>query len=244
MSERPELPDAVHTAHLPPEHVERIRRWHEEGLREARAEAGSDGRSFDYLGLTLHVPPQVQPIYPVSYLLGEVVLAEVRPGDRVLDMGTGCGVNGILAARAGAEVLALDINPEAVRAARENARRNGVADRFEARPSDVFDAIGPASDGPFDVAVFDPPFRWFQPRDLLEMATADPGYRALNRFVREARLYLSDRGRLLVFFGSSGDLGYLQRLVAEEKFRTEVLAHKKDMKDGRRVEYFTYRFTP
>jgi hypothetical protein len=28
--------------------------------------------------------------------------------------------------------------------------------------------------------VFDPPFRWFQSRDLLEMATADPGYRALT----------------------------------------------------------------
>lgn len=215
MSDRRRLPDAVYTSDLPPEHVERIRRWHEEGLREARAEAGSDGRTFNYLGLTLHVPPQVQPIYPISHLLGEAVLAEVRPGDRVLDMGTGCGVNGILAARAGAEVLALDINPESARAARENARRNGVADRFEARLSDVFDAVDLASDGPFDVVVCDPPFRWFQPRDLLEMATADPGYRALKRFMREARLYLSARGRLLVFFGSSGDLGYLQRLVAE-----------------------------
>ncbi len=66
--------------------------------------------------------------------------------------------------------------------------------------------------------VFDPPFRWFQPRDLLEMATADPGYRALTQFAREARLHLSDYGRLLVFFGSSGDLGYLQRLIAEEGF--------------------------
>lgn len=244
MSDRPELPDALYTPDLPPEHVERIRRWHEEGLREARAETGSDGRTFNYLGLTLHVPSQVQPIYPVSHLLGEAVQAEVRPGDRVLDMGTGCGVNGILAARAGAEVLALDVNPEAVRAARENARRNGVADRFEVRLSDVFDAVDLATDGPFDVVVFDPPFRWFQPRDLLEMATADPGYRALNRFIREARPYLSNRGRLLVFFGSSGDLGYLQRLVAGEEFRTEVLAHKKDTKDGWQVEYFTYRFTP
>ncbi len=76
------------------------------------------------------------------------------------------------------------------------------------------------------------------------MATADPGYRALTRFVREARLYLSDRGRLLVFFGSSGDLGYLRRLVVEEGFGTEVIARETLEKDGEQVEYVTYRLTP
>lgn len=244
MSDRRRSPNAAYTSDLPPEHVERIRRWHEEGLRAARAEAGSDGRTFDYLGPTLYVPPQVQPIHAVSHLLGEAVLAEVCPGDRVLDMGTGCGVNGILAARAGADMLALDVNPEAVRTARDNARRNGIADRLEVRLSDAFDAVDPASDGPFDVVVFDPPFRWFQPRDLLEVAKADPGYRALTRFMREVRPHLSGRGRLLVFFGSSGDLSYLQRLVAEEGFGTEVLARKMLVKDGWRAEYITYRLTP
>ena len=159
-------------------------------------------------------------------------------------MGTGCGVNGILAARAGADMLALDVNPEAVRTARDNARRNGIADRLEVRLSDAFDAVDPASDGPFDVVVFDPPFRWFQPRDLLEVAMADPGYRAPTRFMREVRPPLSGRGRLLVFFGSSGDLSYLQRLVAEEGFGTEVLARKMLVKDGWRAEYITYRLTP
>src|SRR5918998_1543964 len=140
MNDRRRSPDTAYTSDPQPEHVERLRRWHEEGLRAARAEASTDGQTFDYLGLTLYVPPQVQPIYGMSHLLGETVLAEVRPGDRVLDMGTGCGVNGILAARAGADVLALDINPEAVRAARDNARRNGVADRLEVRLSDMSSA--------------------------------------------------------------------------------------------------------
>ena len=52
----------------------------------------------------------------------------VRPGIRVLDLGCGSGILGIAAAKLGAtRVLALDIDPNAVRAARENAAVNGAA---------------------------------------------------------------------------------------------------------------------
>src|SRR5215467_12614082 len=115
--------------------IERIRQWHE---RAYAAIATRDKQTFRYLGLTLVVPPGVQPITPTSHLLGEAVLAEAHAGDRVLDMGTGCGVNAILAASRGAKVVAVDVNPRAITAARENAARNGVAERIEVRYSDVF----------------------------------------------------------------------------------------------------------
>jgi ribosomal protein L11 methyltransferase len=52
----------------------------------------------------------------------------VRPGVRVLDLGCGSGILAIAAAKLGASrVVALDIDPNAVRAARENAAANGVA---------------------------------------------------------------------------------------------------------------------
>ena len=81
------------------------------------------------------------------------MIAEVQPGMRVLDMGTGSGVNAILAARGGAEVVGVDINPDAVSAARANAERNGVVGEFAV--SDVFSAV----EGRFDLVVIDPPFR-------------------------------------------------------------------------------------
>jgi ribosomal protein L11 methyltransferase len=52
----------------------------------------------------------------------------LQPGGRVLDAGTGTGILAIAAARLGAaDVLAVDLEPNALEVARENSVRNGVA---------------------------------------------------------------------------------------------------------------------
>jgi len=60
--------------------------------------------------------------------------SELRPGMRVLDLGTGSGILGIYAARSGAsEVLGLDNDPDTIPNALENARLNRVEQIFSAR---------------------------------------------------------------------------------------------------------------
>ncbi len=55
----------------------------------------------------------------------------VKPGDRVLDIGTGTGVLAIAALKLGARAaVGVDIDEWSEMNARENARVNGVADRF------------------------------------------------------------------------------------------------------------------
>lgn len=229
----PEVPDFQPT--LSAAHIEQIRIWHDRAYAE-ELDHGAVERTFDYLGTSIVVPPEVMPITPMSHLLGERVLSEVGPGDRVLDMGTGSGVNAVLAATRGAHVLAVDSSPAAVAAARANVVRNGVSDLVEVERSDVFSAV----DGTFDWIVFDPPFRWFKPRSLLESVMADEGYQALTRFFRQAGAHLRSEGKMLIFFGTSGDLGYLRRLLDEEGFRCDVLAHDDLVRDGFTVDYFTF----
>jgi ribosomal protein L11 methyltransferase len=62
----------------------------------------------------------------------------LRPGDRVLDVGTGSGILAIAAAKLGAaNIDAVDIEPVAVRSTRENAERNGVADQISVEVGSV-----------------------------------------------------------------------------------------------------------
>ncbi|WP_089021103.1 RsmD family RNA methyltransferase [Micromonospora coriariae] len=44
-----------------------------------------------------------------------------------------------------------------------------MCERVDARQSDVFSAV----DGDFDLIIFDPPFRWSAPRDLLRDVVKD-----------------------------------------------------------------------
>jgi release factor glutamine methyltransferase len=232
------VPDRGFEPTLPPSYVEQIRIWHDRVYREA-LESASTEHVFKYLGTTIVVPPQVMPITPMSHDLGEKVLEEASEGETVLDMGTGSGVNALLAATRGARVLAVDINPPALAAARANAERNGVADRVEVRRSDVFDNVV----GEFDLIVFDPPFRWFKPRGLMESVMADERYATMTKFFHQARNFLAQRGRMLIFFGTSGDLGYLKGLIAEQGFHADAVAHDELTRDGWKVEYFTFRVT-
>ena len=56
-------------------------------------------------------------------------LPEVANPWQVLDVGTGTGILSLAAARLGARVLAIDVDPEAVAAALENVRLNDLEDR-------------------------------------------------------------------------------------------------------------------
>jgi ribosomal protein L11 methyltransferase len=70
--------------------------------------------------------------HPTTAFCLEQLAARRRPGtaQSFLDAGTGSGILAIAAARLGyAPVVAFDLDPEAVRVARANARRNGVSRR-------------------------------------------------------------------------------------------------------------------
>ena len=72
--------------------------------------------------------------HPTTAMCLRALEERVRPGSTVLDLGCGSGILAIAAAKLGAtRILALDIDPNAVSAARQNAAANGVAHTVEVR---------------------------------------------------------------------------------------------------------------
>ena len=80
----------------------------------------------------------------------EVLDERVKGGERVLDIGTGSGILAIGAAMLGAkDVLAIDIDPVAVRVAKENIEHNHLSDRVRAVEGNLL----ASSDGVCDLCV-------------------------------------------------------------------------------------------
>jgi len=108
-------------------------------------------------------------------------LAEYAKGRRVLDAFCYAGAWGLAALKAGAaEVLAVDSSAPAVSAARRNAERNQVGDRFRAEEASVFDRLrGLDSErSRFDLVVLDPPAFIKSGKKVAEGVR---GYREINR---------------------------------------------------------------
>ena len=131
------------------------------------------------LGARVH--PHYGVYAPVRGEYVDLVAAAAREwpvgGKRALDLGTGTGVLAFVLARAGARVLATDVEPRAVACARENAERLALAASVEVVKADLF------PDGRFDLVVSNPPWIPDDARTPLERAVYDPGGAFLERLV-------------------------------------------------------------
>jgi release factor glutamine methyltransferase len=151
---------------------------------------------FTWRGCVFRVGQAVQP--PKAGSLFFCRNLSVSPGERVLEVGAGLGLAAVLAARAGARVVAVDIVPEAVEAVRVNAALNGV--EIDTR---LGDAYAPVAGERFDLICTNPPQMPTPPgreRDDA-VAAADnggpDGWALLDRIIAGAPAHLSPGGRLL-----------------------------------------------
>jgi release factor glutamine methyltransferase len=156
-------------------------------------------------------------------------------GSRVLDLGCGSGVAGVAAARAGCDVLSVDINPAAIRCTRINALINNVS--IDIRDGDLF---APVEHDRFDVVLFNPPYYRGVPRDLLDHAWRSPD--VVDRFAVQLaeRLIKESRGYALVVLSSDGERDSFLQLLRSAGLQHEIVAERDFVNEVMRL----YRVQP
>jgi release factor glutamine methyltransferase len=142
-------------------------------------------------------------------------------GLSALDLGTGSGVGAVFAARRGARVTALDINPEAVRCAQINARLNYLEEYIQVLQGDLFD---PLAGMQFDLILFNPPFYQGRPIDNLDYAWRGSGI--FERFAAQLAGRLRPNGQALLVLSTHGDCDQLLRLLHEQEFDIDIARQK------------------
>jgi release factor glutamine methyltransferase len=172
-------------------------------------------------GLSLVVLPEV--FNPKLLRTGEFLVQQLgrrdllRPGSRVLDMGSGSGAGAVAAARAGCDVVAVDINPAAVRCTRINALLNNVP--VDTREGDLF---APVRGERFDVVLFNPPYYRGVPSSALDHAWRSPDL--IERFSAGLAAHLTPAGHALLVLSSDGEQPGFLGALASAGFRSTAVA--------------------
>jgi release factor glutamine methyltransferase len=160
-----------------------------------------------------------------SYLLLKHVEELVRGS--VLDMGTGSGIQAVAAALKPevVYVLAVDISPEAVEAAKERATHAGVISKMRFQVSDLFTNVKER----FDWIIFNPPYLPSE-GDIEDptWASGENGGKTIECFLEGAASHLELGGSILMIISSEtglskGDYRYVWNVLEEKTLFFETL---------------------
>lgn len=156
-----------------------------------------------------------------SYLVADNLV--VRNYEEVLDVGTGCGILAILAARKAKRVVAIDIDKVAVECAKENVKRHGLEAKVEVRLGDLFNSLHPWEK--FDLIVVNPPY--LPVEDGIKAWSGGVNGRALiDRFLGEVKCFLKPHGRILLLQSSLSGIEKTFTMLKDLKFNFKVIASK------------------
>lgn len=160
-----------------------------------------------------------------SFLFAENL--DVKESKRVLDMGTGCGILGILAAKKASAVVAVDVNPYAVCCARENALFNNVRCKMAFIEGDLFTPLLEAEK--FDVILFNAPYlptNEQEPDSWINRAWAGgaTSRQIIDRFISEAPRHLKRAGRVLLMQSTLADVAETVRRFEEYDMSVRIMA--------------------
>jgi release factor glutamine methyltransferase len=160
-----------------------------------------------------------------SFLFAENV--KIREGSTAIDVGTGCGLLAVIAARRASLVVGVDINPYAIRCAAENAKLNHVENKSFFLQTDLFAAIKRGSK--FDFIFFNAPYLPVAcPSKVSRLERAWTGGKSgremIDRFVLESPDYLKRGGSIFLMQSTLSNMDETLREFERQGLGARVVA--------------------
>lgn len=199
--------------------ITQIDRWQKNRQRAFKAVPPA-GKAVKYLDKEFWVYPDT--FWPFTDSQPLVENFRIEPGDSVLDVGTGSGVIAIFACYQGAEtVLAVDVNPAAIRSARHNAKLHGFEKTMKVRRSNLFQHIRPHEQ--FDVITANLPFRDKSAHDVVARSQWDTDFKTNTQFFKEVGNYLKPDGRIYFAQSNFGAVKEIKALARQAGFSIRAM---------------------
>jgi release factor glutamine methyltransferase len=196
-----------------------------------------NNKIFHFNDLEISVHLDVYDPAEDSFLLLESIL--IRKSDKFLEIGTGCGLIALEAARQGALVICTDINPYAIKITQCNIQKNKhlLKGSIEVRKGSLFSVF--KTPQAFDCIVFNPPYLptnntehvdcWF---DAATDGGSD-GLCIIKQFLNQAKNYMHHNSEVFFVFSSLSPqkkletllhhYGYQYSIVKSQTFDDETL---------------------
>jgi len=163
-----------------------------------------------------------------SFLFAENL--DVEEDAQVLDVGTGCGLLGILASEKASSVVTVDLNPYAVRCAKKNATQNNVGGKMGFIQSDLLTAVNESAK--FDLILFNAPYLPVAEHEAeswigRSWSGGVNGRQVIDRFIAKAPGHLKPNGRILLMQSTLANVEETINQFARHNLRAYVKAECK-----------------
>lgn len=178
-----------------------------------------------YKGIKVLVKPSVfHPGLLIStHLLVDFMNTQSLNGKDVLEIGTGSGLIALSCKKAGAQVVASDINPAAVASLLVSCKENDLD--VNVIESDLFAAIPQQL---FDIIISNPPYFPKAAKDDKERAFfCGPDFDFFKKFFSTARCYLKPYGEIFMILSDDCDLEQIASVAQSHQWEMKEVFRKK-----------------
>lgn len=192
-------------------------------------------RVFLHKGVEFKIQPGVfhPGLFRSTVLLLEYLSTQTLMKSTFLELGSGSGVISVVAAKAGAEVTAIDLSELAVNNTTCNALINGVNVRVVL--SDLFDHLEKKV---FDWIVINPPYYPHAPKKVEDLAWyCGKDFEYFRKLFNTMEDYMYSNSHVIMVFTLSKELELILQLGRDKGFGFELLQKKRSFLDGYDVLY-------